>query len=292
MKDIENLVIILKRGKEMYDLIQKESGKPGIPSTYASEFLPSLLFGIVLQNSLKPVVEDNTPLTPPVSFKSFEGQLDLSPMIEAVKQLSERIEALSGKIAELESQKTTQVPNQEQNQKQNQTFVPGCMHVGFDGKCVECSREKSQECSDYSCEEEIFVERAYKCKNFDECGNVYCDEHKDDLSEHGYCDDCHLCDCDGNCGDEIENGTQTRCSNPECTSDKDYCDECSKRYFNSDGKCSDCTGDKFEDCSSCGNECIKTNLTKCKNEVCDNVYCPYCVENELDEKGLCSNCVN
>jgi hypothetical protein len=171
------------------------------------------------------------------------------------------------------------------------TCLSSCIHVDSAGKCVKCTEDSVIECSD--CGEEMIESKAYKCKNYEECEKAYCEDHKENLNEYGYCEDCDTLECDGDdCRESIERGTEHHCANPDCPDNYDYCDDCVKRLLNKDGLCSHCSGEGELVCSSCDKIVTESQFTRCANPDCEdgNGYCPECKDNELGEEGLCDNC--
>jgi len=163
----------------------------------------------------------------------------------------------------------------------------GCEHVGFDGKCVDCTDDDTTQCS--GCDKEVVKTKAAKCKDKD-CDQYYCEECKGELSEYGYCSNCSTLTCDG-CGDEIDSGTEKICARPKCREGKDFCDECAARLLTAQGLCSTCAKEKTIACDECGTECVASRLAKCLGgDNCELLYCPDCKNGALDEAGLCTLC--
>lgn len=170
--------------------------------------------------------------------------------------------------------------------------VSGCIHVGNDGKCTACTRDEVEVCCEATCQEDVIVSKVHACKDPD-CTNVYCNDHEDELNEHGYCNDCDTLDCDGdNCSNQIDNGTEHRCSNPGCEQNEGFCDDCAARLLNAKGECAACSKEEESDCSDCGNTVTQSRLTVCSNPDCMEKpgYCPGCKKKNLDRRGRCDDC--
>lgn len=167
----------------------------------------------------------------------------------------------------------------------------GCDHVGSDGKCQECTGDRTEDCS--GCEKSVVVARARQCKDYDECNHLYCSDCVEAcINENGYCEDCSVVDCDGDgCGESVDRGTQKTCSRTFCEQKPDLCDMCAARLLNADGLCSGCSGEEERDCSDCGVTHTESRLTKCKDyEECTNEYCGDCKEHRISEQGYCDDC--
>jgi len=162
-----------------------------------------------------------------------------------------------------------------------------CCHVDNTGKCTRCTEEKVVDCD--ACNEEIIESRGHKCKNED-CQNIYCDSCKEEhLNEAGYCDDCATTECD-HCQQDTDTEKLVRCANPKCKSNIDLCGDCAAKYFNEDGLCPSCSGEKDMTCHGCQCDVTESRAIKCKGyDSCDNVFCPDC-KGELNDAGYCEEC--
>jgi hypothetical protein len=166
----------------------------------------------------------------------------------------------------------------------------GCCHVGSDGKCTACTSEETSSCDD--CDEDIVWSRAQECKN-KKCGHAYCDDCATrNLNEHEYCDDCATIQCsEPECNEDIDRGSGTKCSNPECP-DKDceFCGECAAKIFNDAGLCSKCSDEEEYTCDGCKHSVTFSKVMLCKNfEECDRSYCKECAPENLTD-GVCDDC--
>ena len=163
-----------------------------------------------------------------------------------------------------------------------------CIHVGKDGKCVVCTGDETAECSEYSCETNVVLEKAYQCKNYGNCGYVFCEDHKDELTEYGYCDDCRTLTCDGpNCDAEVEAGEEKHCAGEACS--KDYCEDCAPRMLNEAGLCPRCSEEQEWYCDDCDEAFTESRIVLCKAD-CGKGFCEDCKNNNLDDAGLCEDC--
>lgn len=167
----------------------------------------------------------------------------------------------------------------------------GCVHVDQQNQCVDCSDEPKHDCTE--CSETIFLSKAVKCKDFEDCDNAYCPEcAKESILPNGYCHDCGTIKCDS-CDDEIDNGAQKKCSNSDCQTNNDYCETCALRLLNKKGECSTCSEEQEVDCSSCDLSFTDSLLEKCKNfDSCGHSYCADDVKDNLNEFGFCDECEN
>lgn|GEM_PF-5930784 len=169
----------------------------------------------------------------------------------------------------------------------------GCLHVGKDNKCISCTEDEIITCCEQYCTVEIIESKARKCKNYEECGSAYCDDHNDEINEYGFCPDCSEVSCDGaGCDNEMERGSDVhfRCSNPECKSNEDFCNECASRLLNAQGLCPQCSGEEELQCSNCDAYSIVSKSYKCKNyDECGHVYCQD-DQGQLNKYRYCSDC--
>jgi hypothetical protein len=279
----EEIISTLQRGKNLYDELSKQNATAGLPPTYSSDFSTFILLGLLSQinsNQSKNPASTSSDL---INLLRAQSTMLLS-LQNTVNKSYEYIRALALKVAALENMKSSQSVHGSGSQS-----VSGCIHVGNDGKCSDCTQEKTLDCS--SCGDSIFDSRAFKCKNYDNCDNAYCEDDKNELSSLGYCDDCRIVNCDGDCdNDEIEVGCEHRCLNPNCAEKRIFCDDCAIRLLDEkDGQCADCKNAATCDCDECNKAFIETRLTKCAEKDCSNSYCPNCID-ELNGNGLCPNC--
>lgn len=165
-----------------------------------------------------------------------------------------------------------------------------CVHVDAHGRCTECTKDETVECTD--CGNAIVESRGYACKNYGthrgDCGNIYCDDCKPNLGDHGYCPDCATIQCSG-CEDDFDTFTERTCSNQQCREELAYCEGCANDLLNVQGLCTACSKEDEVECDSCGQNFTESRVTFCVTEGCDACFCAAHVNN-LDQKGLCADC--
>ncbi|HLD49172.1 MAG TPA: hypothetical protein VJB11_02310 [archaeon] len=168
--------------------------------------------------------------------------------------------------------------------------VAGCEHIGSDGKCIDCTDDRTVDCSD--CGEPVVLTKAHKCKDYEQCENAYCEGCKDNnISEHGYCDDCSTIECD-RCGDNIDRREEHKCKNPNCREKEHFCDECGPRFLNAEGMCPDCSGEEENNCNGCNETFTNSVLTKCSNyDECETAFCDECKPQQLNQAWYCDECL-
>lgn len=158
------------------------------------------------------------------NFNACErGEYEQPPQ-PAPEPVAEEAEASTGEEPAGETEETT-----------------GCCHVGTDGKCVDCTQDKTDECSGDGCDQTIVVSKGHACKN-PECGRVFCDNcAENELNEHGYCGECSELECAcENCEEKVDAGGEPVCKNPECKEKPALCEECAKDLLDERGFCWAC----------------------------------------------------
>lgn len=168
--------------------------------------------------------------------------------------------------------------------------VGACPHVASDGKCADCTEQKTEDC--YACDKTIVVANGRRCKmDEDDCGHLYCSDCADDkLNEHGYCEDCAVISCSGCDDEELDRGTETRCSKQFCKSAVALCDTCKDEDLNGAGECPDCSGEDRIECNGCERNFTGSRITACKDEDCNQDFCAACKDEGLNEHGYCEDC--
>ncbi len=175
-------------------------------------------------------------------------------------------------------------------QKVEMDFGESCGHVDLKGKCMQCTEETLQSC--FHCDEELVLVKMVKCKDFENCDHAYCAEcAKTQMTEGGYCDDCGNVSCSG-CDEDVEQGAQKKCANPDCTFKPDYCAKCALALLNKKGWCSTCSEEEVQACDGdCGEEFTQSLLIECKNfDDCGHSYCEEDAKTALNELGYCDDC--
>lgn len=154
------------------------------------------------------------------------------------------------------------------------------------GLCPDCSDEEEFTCTE--CECGVTNSRAFVCKDED-CGAIYCVDHKEELNEAGYCSDCREEEC-ADCGNEFPRENMIKCSGSDCESGEVFCPDCAATHLNRKGLCSTCSGEEELTCSDCGGTVINSQSKKCRGRECENVYCPGCAKKNLDSRERCDDC--
>ncbi len=286
----EEIAEKLKAGAAMYDALKYDpqvrhlltGNSPVLPLTVLISTRDAYIEPVPVLPVLADAVAETFPETQPQVTQQESEPLTSCPYCDHIFE-----KCLAGEYVQPEPAEAPIVePEGEAEELESPEPVSGCIHIGSDGKCASCTEDETVDCS--RCDETVVLDKAYKCLNYDNCGHAYCEGDKGELTEYGYCDDCHELECDADgCDNEIEAGTQKDCANESCT--QYFCDGCAPCLFNEKGFCPTCSGEELFDCDGCDTAYTESLITMCKGKDCEVGFCGDCKGDYLTE-GLCSDC--